>query len=81
MYSTKASPNGWITSCNLQSQTMQNTEMKYREDALKTLQHYVELRLQDADWEEYSKSITWSDEPSWDCKYVDSKVIIGEPKK
>lgn len=36
--------------------------------ALWTLNRYVQLRLEAADWKEYSKLITWPDEPSWDCK-------------
>jgi hypothetical protein len=39
-------------------------------DATKLLRHYLDLRLQDADWKGYSQFITWPDEPSWDCKWV-----------
>lgn len=46
-----------------------------------TLQHYIELRLNDADWKEYSKFITWPDEPGWDCKWVVSNYNIGQSKK
>jgi hypothetical protein len=45
--------------------------------ATQTLQHYIQLRLQDADWKEYSKFITWPDEPSWDCKWVARKDRVG----
>lgn len=47
--------------------------------ALRTVQRYVQLRLQDADWKEYSKVITWPDEPSWDCKWVASAHKVGTP--
>jgi hypothetical protein len=47
--------------------------------AVQTLQHYIQLRLQDADWKEYSKFITWPDEPSWDCKWVARKDKVGAP--
>jgi hypothetical protein len=49
--------------------------------AVATLQHYIELRLNDADWKEYSKFITWPDEPGWDCKWVVSNYKIGQSKK
>ncbi len=35
-----------------------------------TLRHYINLRLQWADWSEYSRFITWPDEPGWDCWWV-----------
>jgi hypothetical protein len=41
----------------------------------------LELRLHDADWKEYSKFITWPDEPGWDCKWVISKYAPGSTKK
>jgi hypothetical protein len=50
-----------------------------RGEVTQTLQRYVRLRLQDADWKEYSKFITWPDEPSWDCKWVAKVNKIGAP--
>ena len=47
--------------------------------AAQTLERYIQLRLQDADWKEYSKFITWPDEPSWDCKWVVGKYDVGAP--
>jgi hypothetical protein len=49
--------------------------------ALQTLNHYIQLRLQDADWKEYSKLITWPDEPSWDCRWVVNAYHVGTPSK
>lgn len=51
------------------------------ESPKKTLNQYLQLRLQDADWKVYSALITWPDEPSWDCKWVAEKYDIGESKK
>ena len=42
-----------------------------------TLQHYIELRLQNADWKEYSRYITWPDEPGWDCKWIVERYRVG----
>jgi hypothetical protein len=50
-----------------------------QDQALQTLRRYLELRIQDADWQQYSKFITWPDEPSWDCKWVLNKYEIGTP--
>ena len=47
--------------------------------ALRTLNRYVQLRLEDADWKEYSKLITWPDEPSWDCKWLVNRYSVGAP--
>lgn len=47
----------------------------------KTLNHYLQLRLQDADWKAYSALITWPEEPSWDCKWVAERYDIGESKR
>ncbi len=54
---------------------------KDRDSAAQTLRRYIELRLNDADWKEYSKYITWPDEPGWDCKWVVSKYTVGKSKK
>ena len=45
--------------------------------ALNTLRRYVQLRLSNADWKEYSKYITWPDEPSWDCNWVVRHYTVG----
>jgi hypothetical protein len=47
--------------------------------AIEALQRYLQLRLQDADWKEYSKLITWPDEPSWDCKWVVGEHDVRGP--
>jgi hypothetical protein len=52
-----------------------------QQKAAEVLARYVQLRLRDADWKEYAKFITWSDEPSWDCKWVASKDKLGAPVK
>lgn len=51
-----------------------------RTQAAQTLRRYIQLRLRDADWQEYSKFIAWPDEPGWDCKWVVSKDKIGAPR-
>ena len=66
----------------LASQAKGQTEQKASNgqgQVLQTLHHYVQLRLQDTDWKEYSKFITWPDEPSWDCKWVVGKYDVGAP--
>ena len=45
--------------------------------ALGTLQLYLQLRLNDADWKQYSPFITWPDEPSWDCNWVVRQYAVG----
>jgi len=45
-----------------------------------TLEEYLQMRFHDTDWKEYSKLITWPDEPSWDCKWVDEGYKIGTEK-
>jgi len=52
-----------------------------RGQAVRTLQRYLHLRRQDADWKKYSKFVTWPDEPSWDCKWVESNHKVGAPIK
>ncbi len=52
-----------------------------QESAEGTLRQYVELRLRWADWKEYSKFITWPDEPGWDCWWVASNYIFGHGVK
>lgn len=38
------------------------------------------MRLRDANWREYSKLITWPDEPSWDCHWVVKQYELGSPR-
>jgi len=52
-----------------------------KDTAVVTLDKYLQMRLDNANWEEYSKLITWPDEPSWDCKWVDDGYKIGAEKK
>lgn len=47
--------------------------------ALNTLRRYIQLRLSNADWAEYSKYIIWPDEPSWDCNWVVRHYTVGTP--
>ncbi len=49
--------------------------------AVTALERYLQMRLHNADWREYSKIITWPDEPSWDCWWVDEDYRIGTAKK
>jgi len=58
-----------------------NKTIKNQLSARETLQKYIELRLMDSHWKEYSQYITWPDEPSWDCKWVVSNYDIGPSKK
>jgi hypothetical protein len=44
---------------------------------LNSLRRYVQLRLSNADWKDYSKYITWPDEPSWDCNWVALQYTVG----
>jgi len=57
------------------------TSIKGQDTAVETLRHYLQLRLRNADWKDYSKYVTWSDEPSWDCNWVVRNYDIGMPKK
>jgi hypothetical protein len=47
--------------------------------APETLNLYIKLRLSNADWKEYSKYITWPDEPGWDCKWAVESFKTGKP--
>jgi hypothetical protein len=49
--------------------------------ALGTLQLYLQLRLNDADWKQYSPFITWPDEPGWDCKWVARQYSVGAERR
>ena len=46
--------------------------------AEQTLRHYIELRLNWADWKDYSRFITWPDEPGWDCWWVAKGYEVGK---
>jgi hypothetical protein len=71
-----------ILACQGQAQAKQKTpNIRNQDEMLETLRRYVQLRLSNADWKEYSKFITWSDEPSWDCNWVVGRYDIGTPKK
>jgi hypothetical protein len=70
-----------VVSFRTQGNATQNGPELGKEDgALKTLRQYIELRLHNAKWNEYSKLITWPDEPSWDCHWVVSAYHLGKPK-
>ena len=58
-----------------------NTATKIQDEALHTLQDYLRLRLQNADWKDYSRFVTWPDEPGWDCNWVVSKYELGVPRE
>lgn len=47
--------------------------------ALEVLRHYIDMRLRNDDWKKYSRFITWTDEPSWDCYWVAKSYEIGIP--
>ena len=49
--------------------------------AAETLRKYVELRLHNADWKDYSRLVTWPDEPGWDCNWVVDKYSVGTERK
>ena len=54
---------------------------KNQAPAVETLRRYVELRLHNADWKDYSTFVTWPDEPGWDCNWVVSKYNVRASKK
>ncbi len=68
--------------------TQEQANRNIQNSAVEVLDRYLNLRLHDADWKDYSKYIAWPDEPSWDCKWVvksyergkaqieDDKVIV-----
>jgi hypothetical protein len=71
-----------LLACHVHAQSQQKAPDKNNQDAaVETLRRYLELRFNDADWKEYSKFITWSDEPAWDCKWVISKYDLGASKE
>jgi hypothetical protein len=64
-------------SLNVGSSRQQNPGESEKRAATKVLHSYVEMRLRDADWGEYSRLITWPDEPSWDCHWVTLNYHVG----
>jgi hypothetical protein len=71
-----------VFGCQGPSWGQQSTpSMKSQDEALQTLRRYLELRLHNADWKDYSKFVTWPDEPGWDCNWVVSAYDLGTPKK
>jgi hypothetical protein len=71
-----------ILSCQTYGQPQEKASGVISQDeTVETLKYYLQLRLRNADWNDYSKFITWPDEPSWDCAWVVSKYEIGMPKK
>lgn len=65
-----------IIACKARGQSEQEVHSR-QVQAVLALGRYVRLRTRDADWSEYSKLITWPDEPSWDCKWVARSYRIG----
>ncbi len=45
--------------------------------ATTTLRKYVQLRMNWADWNDYSPFISWPDEPGWDCWWVARGYEMG----
>jgi hypothetical protein len=71
-----------ILACYVQANSSQIELITVKQDAgVEMLQNYLQMRLRNADWKEYSKFITWPDEPSWDCNWVVSKYEIRTAKK
>ena len=71
-----------VFACHTYGQPQQKASgVRSRDAAVETLRRYLELRLQNADWNDSSKFITGPDEPSWDCTWVVSKYDFGVPKK
>jgi hypothetical protein len=71
-----------LLACHVHAQSQQKASDKSNQyAAVETLRSYLELRLNGADWKEYSKFITWPDEPAWDCNWVISKYDLGPSKK
>ena len=71
-----------VLGCHTHGQSQQKASSVLDQDAaVETLRRYLQLRLCNADWKDYSKFITWPDEPGWDCTWVVSNYEIGVPKK
>lgn len=71
-----------VLACHGHAQSQQKASSVISQDTeVETLRRYLQLRLRNADWKDYSKLITWPDEPSWDCTWVVSKYDLGVPKK
>jgi hypothetical protein len=69
-----------VSMCQMRAQ-LKSLDVRRQDAAEETLQNYVRLRLSNADWKEYSKFVTWPDEPGWDCNWVVDKYSVGLPKK
>jgi hypothetical protein len=65
-----------LPALTLNAQTQPQTERFNSADAI--LREYVEARLRWADWKDYSRFITWPDEPGWDCWWVAKDCRIGK---
>ena len=78
-FPSAANPKGWDLLSELRA-LREGENINDRKQAARTLHHYIQLRLHDADWQEYSKLVAWPDEPGWDCKWVVSNDKIGAPR-
>jgi len=70
-----------VCSAQTQAQMKAETVRSHHGAAVQTLRRYVQLRLENADWNDYSKLVTWPDEPSWDCNWVVAKYEVDAPKQ
>lgn len=72
-----------ILVCHVQADSpqMELMTVKNQDTGVEMLRNYLQMRLRNADWKEYSKFITWPDEPSWDCNWVVNKYEMGIAKK
>jgi hypothetical protein len=65
----------------LSSLTLQGQSQPQRvrtPSAKDVLRQYVEARLRWAHWKDFSRFITWPDEPGWDCWWVAKDYNIGK---
>lgn len=60
---------------------LSQAQKKSEESATAALNNYITLRLRWADWSEYSRFITWPDEPGWDCWWVAKGYSIAPPRE
>ena len=70
-----------FVSCAQAQSQLKTSDIKRQDTAVETLSHYLQLRLQNADWKDYANFITWSDEPSWDCNWVVRNYDLGPSKE
>ncbi len=70
-----------LTSQGRAQSKQKSTSVKSQDMAVETLRRYLQLRLHNADWKDYSKFTAWPDEPAWDCNWVASKYDLEPPKK